>query len=83
MEDARGREEDFDIDKNGFMWRQLKTTLDDLKDRDSIETKYFREIETFLMALLGPEVRKIKVFDWKVGGALLVITSKLVYLEFL
>jgi len=66
VEDARGHEAEFEIDSHGFMWRRLRTAVEDLKDRASIETEYFQEVEQFLRGLLGPQVRKVKFFNWKV-----------------
>jgi hypothetical protein len=72
VEDVRGREADFSLDANGFMWRQSDTRVEDFGDREQIENVYLKEVEEFLRGILGNDVRKVKVFDWRVSYLVII-----------
>lgn len=69
VQDVRGREQDFNLDTHGFTWRKFRTSIRDFGDRSQIEGTYLGEIEGFLRRELGENIRKIQVFDWRVGSS--------------
>lgn len=65
VHDVRGREKDFDLDKNGFRFLRHSSSLDDFHNKELIEKIYLPEVE----ALLRKEVEgvdKVFFFDWRV-----------------
>jgi len=57
VEDVAGREKDFTLEKNGFMFGQQHTkvllTTDDLGDVDKISKEYYPEMENWLKEVTG------------------------------
>jgi hypothetical protein len=68
VQDARGREEEFSLDGNGFTWRRFETSVTDFGSREVITDVYLREVEEFLSGLLGSEVKRVVIFDWRVSN---------------
>lgn len=68
IEDARGREREFSLDRNGF---QLVHSASKVKDfyatPDEVARVYYPELETLLRGTLG--ARKVKIFDHTVRNA--------------
>ncbi len=68
IEDARGREREFSLDRNGF---QLVRSVSEVQDfyaaSDEVARVYYPELETLLRDTLG--VRKVKIFDHTVRNA--------------
>lgn len=81
VKDARGRENEFSLDRNGVCWRTwegprewLSINADALKGRGHqwIRDGYIKEVEEFIKSELerldGKAVDFVKVFDYKVRG---------------
>ncbi len=68
IEDARGREEDFTLNKDGFTWRHHQTAVEDLRNRDEIELKYLPETARFIRQNIEGDIRRVHIFDWRVSG---------------
>ena len=73
--DVRGRAEAYSLDTHGFTWRQLNTSVTDFRDRAQIEKIYLQEIHDSLLQELGSTIKKIHIFDWKVGNNLFGLNS--------
>ena len=82
MDDVRGRESGFGLDRQGVCWREW-TVPDKWRGIDGegfkslgheeIERSYLRQMEEFIKTELelegGARVDRVKVFDYKVCGA--------------
>ena len=78
VEDVRGREWKFNLDKEGFCWKNWEGPQSWLgvdgsgvqsKGHHAIESEYLREVEGFIKEEFereGQSVEKVKVFDYKV-----------------
>jgi hypothetical protein len=68
VEDIRGREGEFGLNRNGFCWVRHKTMLE-LRERGEIKGKYLGEVESLVRKILGEGdgERVVRVFDWKVS----------------
>jgi hypothetical protein len=53
IEDARGRENEFTLDRNGFQLVKAPTTMRDFYDPDEIKRAYYPEVEQLLKDKLG------------------------------
>ena len=45
IEDVRGREQDFTLDKQGFEFHNAPTSFKDFNNDDSIRAEYFKDVE--------------------------------------
>src|ERR1700757_4322408 len=61
IEDARGREAEFTLDRNGFALVKAPTAVGDFYDPDEIKRVYYPEVEQLLRDTLG--ARRVFVFD--------------------
>ncbi|KAK6439809.1 hypothetical protein LTR95_003968 [Oleoguttula sp. CCFEE 5521] len=52
IEDARGRESDFTLDRNGFEFFDTPTTFSDFDNEEAIKTRYYAEAEALLKSRL-------------------------------
>src|SRR5580704_8848425 len=67
IEDARGREAEFTLDRNGFQLVKAPTVVRDFYDPDEIKQFYYPEVEQLLKDTLG--VNRVFVFDHNVRNA--------------
>lgn len=67
IEDARGRESEFTLDRNGFALVKAPTAVADFYDAEEIRRIYYPEIEQLLRATLGAS--RVFVFDHNVRNA--------------
>jgi hypothetical protein len=67
IEDARGREAEFTLDRNGFALVKAPTAVADFYDPDEIKRVYFPEVERLLRDKLGAS--RVFVFDHNVRNA--------------
>ncbi|KAI0855634.1 hypothetical protein F4860DRAFT_530119 [Xylaria cubensis] len=78
VDDVRGRESDFTLDRNGFCWRDWEGPIDwkglraqDIKElgHDWIQSGYIKYVENFIKAELekmdGQPIDIVKVFDYR------------------
>jgi len=67
IHDIRGREEEYEIDVNGFMIRKLTASLDAQNgyQKAQVESQYLPEVERFLRAEIS-DIDHIYFFDWRV-----------------
>jgi len=68
IEDARGREAEFTLDRNGFALVKAPSAVHDFYDPDQIKSVYYPEVERLLRDTLGAS--RVVVFDHNVrnGG---------------
>jgi hypothetical protein len=68
IEDARGRESEFTLDRNGFALVKAQTAVHNFYDPDEIKSVYYPEVERLLREKLGAS--RVVVFDHNVrnGG---------------
>lgn len=67
IEDARGREADFTLDRNGFALVNAPSQVRDFYDPDEIKAVYYPEVERLLRDKLGAS--RVVVFDHNVRNA--------------
>src|ERR1700693_5261302 len=67
IEDARGRESEFTLDRNGFALVKAPTAVADFYDPDEIKRVYYPEVEQLLKDKLGAS--RVFVFDHNVRNA--------------
>ena len=67
IEDARGRESEFTLDRNGFALIKAPTAVADFYSEDEINRVYFPEVERLLCDRLGAS--RVFVFDHNVRNA--------------
>ena len=67
IEDARGREAEFTLDRNGFALLKAPTAVADFYSEDEIRRVYFPEVEQLLKDRLGAS--RVHVFDHNVRNA--------------
>jgi hypothetical protein len=68
IEDARGREGEFTLDRNGFQLVHSSSKVEDFyASPDEVARVYYPELETLLRGTLG--ARKVKIFDHTVRNA--------------
>src|ERR1700761_3392594 len=67
IEDARGREAEFTLDRNGFQLVKAPTAMRDFYDPDEIKRVYYPEVEQLLKDKLGAS--RVFVFDHNVRNA--------------
>jgi hypothetical protein len=67
IEDARGREAEFTLDRNGFTLVRAPTAVGDFYDPDEIKRVYYPEVEQLLRDRLGAS--RVFVFDHNVRNA--------------
>jgi hypothetical protein len=67
IEDARGRESEFTLDRNGFALVESPTAVSDFYDPEEIKRVYYPEVEQLLRDKLGAS--RVFVFDHNVRNA--------------
>ncbi len=67
IEDARGRESEFTLDRNGFALVKAPTAVSDFYDPEQIKRVYYAEVEQLLKDKLGAS--RVFVFDHNVRNA--------------
>jgi hypothetical protein len=67
IQDARGREDEFTLDRNGFALLQVPTAVRDFYSEEEVRTVYYPEVERLLLETLG--VSRVVVFDHGVRNA--------------
>jgi hypothetical protein len=67
IEDARGHENEFSLDRNGFQLVHAPSTVGDFYSAEEVERIYYPEVEKLLRETLG--ARKVKIFDHTVRNA--------------
>ncbi|HWA44060.1 MAG TPA: CmcJ/NvfI family oxidoreductase [Hypericibacter adhaerens] len=67
IEDARGRESEFTLDRNGFALIKAPTAVADFYDPDEVSRVYYPEVERLLREKLGAS--RVFVFDHNVRNA--------------
>jgi hypothetical protein len=67
IEDARGRESEFNLDRNGFALVKAPSLVQDFYDPDQIKAVYYPEVERLLRDTLGAS--RVAVFDHNVRNA--------------
>jgi hypothetical protein len=67
IEDARGREAEFTLDRNGFALLKAPTAVADFYDPEEIKRVYYPEVERLLRDTLGAS--RVFVFDHNVRNA--------------
>ena len=65
IHDARGHEEEFDLDMEGFMFAVQETNVSDFKNRHSVEGQYLKEMEQLLRSHIR-DIEQVYFFDWRV-----------------
>ncbi|KAB2578793.1 putative methyltransferase protein [Lasiodiplodia theobromae] len=69
IQDARGREQDFDLDKNSFAFIQgVESEEKDFVDDDSIKQKYYPEVEKIILDNV-PGANRVLIFDHTIRRA--------------
>lgn len=70
VENLRYSDESFDIDQQGFMFKQQKVPngIDWNKEND-ILSKYIPNVQGMVADILGDSVHCCKIFDWRVSEA--------------
>src|ERR1700677_2396209 len=67
IEDARGRESEFNLDRNGFALVKAPSEVRDFYNPDVIKSVYYPEVERLLLNTLGAS--RVAVFDHNVRNA--------------
>lgn len=67
IEDGRGREAEFTVDRNGFALLQAPSAVRDFYAKDAVERVYYPEVDRLLRATLGAS--RVFVFDHTVRNA--------------
>jgi hypothetical protein len=67
IEDARGREAEFTLDRNGFTLLHAPTAVHDFYDADEVKSVYYPEVERLLRDRVGAS--RVVVFDHSVRNA--------------
>lgn len=67
IEDARGREADFTLDRNGFALVEAPTAVTNFYDPEQVERVYYPEVERLLRDKVG--AAKVFIFDHNVRNA--------------
>jgi hypothetical protein len=67
IEDARGRESEFTLDRNGFALVRAPTAVGDFYNQDEIRRVYYPEVEQLLRDRLGAS--RVFIFDHNVRNA--------------
>ena len=65
--DARGREGEFSLDRNGFQLLQAPSQVSDFYAPEVVERVYYPEVENLLRDTLG--ATRVKIFDHTVRNA--------------
>jgi hypothetical protein len=66
IEDIRGREDQFTLDRNGFALLHAPTAVPDLRDEAAVATLYKAEVEALLRERLG--AARVVMFDHTIRG---------------
>lgn len=65
VQDARGREDSFDLDSSGFAFRKDELPPGGFESSEWVETEYFARMEEVLRNNLS-DVGKVHFFDWRI-----------------
>ncbi|KAL8897523.1 MAG: hypothetical protein Q9207_007175 [Kuettlingeria erythrocarpa] len=72
--DVRGKEQEYSLNDNGFMYRQHNFGFDDYEDRSAVEAHYLPKIDQLIRAEVE-DVDKVFLFDWRVRHQVTSSTS--------
>lgn len=61
VHDARGREADFNLDKNGFQFVKRPSEVKEFDDEERIKDVYYKEVEEILKKEAG--AKRVFIFD--------------------
>jgi hypothetical protein len=63
IHDIRGREDQFRLEREGFAFCELKSSLkpDDFYDEEKVKTIYYKELQDLLMGLL--EAKRVEILE--------------------
>jgi hypothetical protein len=67
IEDARGRESEFTLDRNGFALARAPSRVQDFYNQNEVKSVYYPEVERLLLDTLGAS--RVVVFDHTVRNA--------------
>jgi hypothetical protein len=67
IDDARGRESEFTLDRNGFALVKAPTAVSDFYDPEEVKRTYYPEVERLLLGSLGAS--RVFIFDHNVRNA--------------
>ncbi len=67
VHDARGREAEFSLDKNGFQFVRWPSVEKDFTDDNVIKEKYYPEVERILKEVTG--AKRVHIFDHTIRSA--------------
>jgi hypothetical protein len=48
IQDARGREHEFNLDDNGFQFAKLDTDVTDFSDKENVKSTYYPQVESLV-----------------------------------
>jgi hypothetical protein len=65
INDVRGRESEFTLERNGFQYLHAPTRIEDFASKDALETDYLKECERLLRREV-PGVDEVVFFDARV-----------------
>ncbi|KJZ77358.1 hypothetical protein HIM_03082 [Hirsutella minnesotensis 3608] len=68
VRDARHYSQGFNLDKNGFVFRKLPSSVTDFADSEQIERVLTHEYEGLIRQEVG-DVSKICLYDWRIRGS--------------
>jgi len=66
VEDVRGNEAAYTLDKHGFAFRRNISSLVDFDDHDAVERIYFPEMEALILREVE-DAKKVFIFNWEVS----------------
>lgn len=61
VQDVRGKEKEYDLDKNGFQYVHWPSAQTDFTDPDTIKSKYYGDVEHLLKSVTG--AKRVLIFD--------------------
>ncbi|KAI5851782.1 hypothetical protein BZA05DRAFT_452679 [Tricharina praecox] len=77
IRDVRGREEEFGLDTHGFVYKPFQPPSGiDYGDEEALRKKYFPVVEGWLKDLLGGQVVRAEVFDFRQQRARAMFKTK-------
>lgn len=68
INDIRGHESEYTLDKNGFQVVKYRTAEKDFKDEEQIKSGYYKEVEELLKKVTG--AHKVLIFDHTIRRAI-------------
>jgi hypothetical protein len=66
IDDVRGKEEFYNLDRHGFAFAHHPVQAMNLKDRETIEQTYISEVQSLLRREI-PGIKRLLSFDWRVS----------------